>query len=307
VCTQDTGNAELDDEELIPGTYLLPVRDPLFTVRIREYKRSRLEKLQQETTRAASVSNSTLSLRDLSSQFSGRTVKERYHIDVYGKCIQRGSLSRLNSLNNLRSSVSQQRSQSRASSASSDILERPFKQFMDYKEDRRHITGEGSAPLIRQKLKDTFLIVGATVTLRCRVEGNPQPRCFWYHNERLIIGDDDRFKFAQAEDGVMTLCIGKARVSDIGVYRCAARNRLGCSVTNARLTVGDTPDRPSRPIVSQFTADQAYLVWEAPSFDGNSDILCYKVMMLRISLFFIKSHIIFLGSRLKSYKLFNTI
>jgi len=137
--------------------------------------------------------------------------------------------------------------------------------------------GEGSAPLIREKLKDTFLIVGSVVTMRCRVEGNPQPRCFWYHNDRLIIGDDDRFKFAQAEDGVITLSIAKARVSDIGVYRCAARNRFGCSVTNAKLTVGDTPDRPSRPIVSQFTHDQVYLIWESPNFDGNSDILCYKV------------------------------
>jgi len=38
----------IETEELIPGTYLLPVRDPLFTVRIREYKRSRFEKLQQQ-------------------------------------------------------------------------------------------------------------------------------------------------------------------------------------------------------------------------------------------------------------------
>ncbi len=69
----------------------------------------------------------------------------------------------------------------------------------------------------------------------------------------------------------------KARVSDIGVYRCAARNRFGVSLTSAKLSVGDSPDKPTRPIVSQFTRDQVYLVWEAPNFDGNSDILCYKV------------------------------
>lgn len=73
------------------------------------------------------------------------------------------------------------------------------------------------------------------------------------------------------------LSITKARVSDIGVYRCAARNRFGVSITNAKLTVGDTPDRPTRPIVSQHTSDQVYLIWESPNFNGNSDILCYKV------------------------------
>lgn len=66
-------------------------------------------------------------------------------------------------------------------------------------------------------------------------------------------------------------------MSDIGVYRCVARNPFGFCVTKARLTVGDTPDRPSKPIVAQFSCDQAYIVWDSPTFDGNSDILCYKV------------------------------
>ena len=143
--------------------------------------------------------------------------------------------------------------------------------------------GESAAPLTREKLRDMYLLVGAPVLLRCRIDGNPPPRCFWYHNDRLIVGDDDRYKFAQTDDGVTTLSISKARASDIGVYRCAARNQFGVVVTNARLTVGDTPDRPSRPVVAQFTSDQVYLVWEAPSFNGNSDILCYKV---RLSFFF---------------------
>lgn len=66
-------------------------------------------------------------------------------------------------------------------------------------------------------------------------------------------------------------------MNDIGVYRCVARNPFGFCVTKARLTVGDTPDRPSRPIVAQISSDQVYLIWDAPTFNGNSDILCYKV------------------------------
>ena len=60
---------------------------------------------------------------------------------------------------------------------------------------------------------------------------------------RLFESDD--ILEATAEDGVITLSIYKARVSDIGVYRCAARNQFGISITKAKLTVGDTPDRPT--------------------------------------------------------------
>ena len=130
---------------------------------------------------------------------------------------------------------------------------------------------------MKEKLKDSYILVGFSISLRCKIEGNPTPKTVWYFNDRLIIGDDDRLKFAQTEDGVITLSITKARVSDIGVYRCVARNRYGMAITKASVTIGDVPNRPTRPIVSQFCSNQVYLVWESPSFDGNSDILCYKV------------------------------
>lgn len=254
-----------DDESLNPGTYLLPVKDPLFTVRLREYRRTRHEKVKQLATSI------------ITTQHVQKPVKERYHIDVYGRCVQRGSLSRSTTLRG--SSSAQRSSESPRSSVTrtGEVLSKPFEKFIDSKYDKRNLIGEGFAPVIREKLKDMYLLVGSVVTFRCRIEGNPSPKCFWYHNDRLIIGDDDRFKFAQAEDGVITLSVSKARVSDIGVYRCAARNQFGTAITNARLTVGDTPDRPSRPIVAQYSSDQVYLVWEGPSFNGNSDILCYKV------------------------------
>ncbi|CAF0740265.1 unnamed protein product [Brachionus calyciflorus] len=257
-----------DDENLNPGTYLLPVKDPLFTVRLREYRRSRFEKVKQIEksliTRHRSSTNTLIPL-------DARTIKERYHVDVYGRCIKRGSLSR----STFRSSNSRYLSESPSSRKSESFNQ--FSEYLDSKIDKRQLKGEGSAPIIREKLKDMFLLVGSVVTFRCRIEGNPTPKCFWYHNDKLIIGDDDRFKFSQAEDGVSTLSISKARVNDIGVYRCAAHNQHGTAITKARLTVGDTPDRPSRPIVSQYSSDQVFLVWEAPSFNGNSDILCYKV------------------------------
>jgi hypothetical protein len=337
----DVGYREEDDQEhLHPGTYLLPVKDPLFTVRLREYRRTRFEKLMQQphsysNSNQSQVQSPTPSESNqqreqqrqyVASMFElrpylNKTVKERYTIDVYGKCIRRGSLSRstrssmsssargasasamrvsespyvstltaTNSGDWDAASSSNQSSRagsilatSASASASGGLeqapatLQKTLQHFVDYRQDKRSMAGEGSAPIVREKLKDMFLLVGSVVTLRCKIEGNPAPRCFWYHNERLIIGDDDRFKFAQAEDGVSTLSICKARVSDIGVYRCVARNRYGVSITKAKLTVGDAPDKPSRPIVAQYSSDQVYLIWESPAFNGNSDILCYKV------------------------------
>jgi serine/threonine protein kinase len=261
-----------DEETLNAGNYLLPVKDPFFTVRLREYRRTRYEKVkqieialinkQQEKKSNTLTNSSTTTLPYSSNSSNQKTIKERYHVDIYGRCIHRGSLSRSNEIGGslFRNSQSTQRDSESPStkslshqnntlfnrkSPSAEKLAKPFQHFVDQKYDKRNKIGEGLAPIIREKLKDTYLIVGSIVTLRCKIEGNPTPRCFWYHNDRLIIGDDDRFKFAQAEDGVTTLSVYKARVSDIGVYRCAARNQFGTALTKARLTVGDTPDRPT--------------------------------------------------------------
>jgi serine/threonine protein kinase len=269
-----------DEETLNAGNYLLPVKDPFFTVRLREYRRTRYEKVkqieialinkQQEKQLNAIANSPTVNLPySISNSSNQKTIKERYHVDIYGRCIHRGSLSRSNEIGgslfrnsqsaqrdsespSIKTSPHQNNSLTSRKSPSTEKLAKPFQQFIDQKYDKRNKIGEGSAPIIREKLKDTYLIVGSIVTLRCRIEGNPTPRCFWYHNDRLIIGDDDRFKFAQAEDGVTTLSIYKARVSDIGVYRCAARNQFGTALTKARLTVGDTPDRPTVNIFIYF-------------------------------------------------------
>lgn len=236
-------------------------------MRLREYRRTRYEKVKQIETvlinkqqeRQIASMTPMASLPHPINSSNQKTIKERYHVDIYGRCVQRGSLSRSNEVGGtlFRSSQSSQRDSESPSTTSKtatsasrkspsvEKLAKPFQHFIDQKYDKRNRIGEGAAPIVREKLKDTFLIVGSIVTLRCRVEGHPAPRCFWYHNDRLIVGDDDRFKFAQAEDGVTTLSIYKARVSDIGVYRCAARNQFGIALTKAKLTVGDTPDRPT--------------------------------------------------------------
>ena len=73
--------------------------------------------------------------------------------------------------------------------------------------------------------------------LRCKVQGNPFPRIFWYRNDEFII-EDDRIQFAQGEDGLCTLTITHCKASDIGIYRCVARNVYGDASCKARLLIG---------------------------------------------------------------------
>lgn len=208
-----------DDEHLHPGSYLIPVRDPLFTVRLREYRRTRYEKVKQienliasrqhqqlakQIAGAPAVSpvrnNSVVTILTEPRPYTQKPVKERYHVDQHGRCVRPGSLSRSYSTVTLRASCSGSVSRQSESpgpmggggGTGTETLARPFQHFLDHKYDRRNILGEGSAPIIREKLKDMYLLVGARVTFRCRIEGNPAPRSFWYHNDRLIIDNDDR-------------------------------------------------------------------------------------------------------------------
>ncbi len=91
--------------------------------------------------------------------------------------------------------------------------------------------------MFKEKLVDTSFLIGGTVILRCKVQGNPFPRIFWYRNDEFII-EDDRIQFAQGEDGLCTLTITHCKASDIGIYRCVARNVYGDASCRARLLIG---------------------------------------------------------------------
>lgn len=160
---------------------------------------------------------------------------------------------------------------------------------------------KGFAAVFKEKLVDTSFLIGGTVILRCKVQGNPFPRIFWYRNDEFII-EDDRIQFAQGEDGLCTLTITHCKASDIGIYRCVARNLYGDASCKARLLIGgkkhkiiiiasyknsinffilsffkDVPDRPQRPIVIDISSTEAYLVWSSPLYDGNNEINGFRV------------------------------
>jgi len=78
---------------------------------------------------------------------------------------------------------------------------------------------ERLAPIIREKLKDAIMIIGTTLTLECKIEGNPTPRIFWYHDNQIIHGNDGRIKFTQTTDGKLVCTISNANKSDLGKFK----------------------------------------------------------------------------------------
>lgn len=71
---------------------------------------------------------------------------------------------------------------------------------------------------------DTTVALGSEAFFRCKSYGNPQPNQIWYHNE-IPLKIDNSSKFSILGD--RTLMIRNIEHSDVGLYRCIAKNAIG--------------------------------------------------------------------------------
>ena len=280
--------ASADDEHLTPGSYLLPVADVDFAIRMRGYRRTTYANRYASSDylyKPPVASAERLLARD--------TVKERLHVDAQGRRVrgcsavphsgcsasrelsyQPGSTRGISSTPSFyapygRTSESPAHGYGLSAKYGSSSRLSPFPsstparapsiprefQAQGFTQEQRNSRGEGSqrvqtslshlslnlssgfAAVFKEKLTDTSFLIGGTVILRCKVQGNPFPRVFWYRNDEFII-EDDRIQFAQGEDGLCTLTITHCKASDIGIYRCVARNVYGDASCKARLLIG---------------------------------------------------------------------
>ncbi|CAF3800634.1 unnamed protein product, partial [Rotaria magnacalcarata] len=298
-----------DDENLTPGSYLLPVADVDFAIRMRSYRRTSYQNryTSSEYLYAPPVAPvERLLARD--------TVKERLHVDGQGRRVRGCSAVPHSGCSVPRELSVQPNGGTRGISTTSSFyapygrtsespahgygistrygstsrlspypsstkhapsIPREF-QAQGFTQEQRGTRGEGFASVFKEKLIDTSFLIGGTIILRCKVQGNPFPRIFWYRNDEFII-EDDRIQFAQGEDGLCTLTITHCKASDIGIYRCVSRNLYGDASCKARLLIGDVPDRPQRPIVIDISSSEAYLVWSSPLYDGNNEINGFRI------------------------------
>lgn len=61
------------------------------------------------------------------------------------------------------------------------------------------------------------------------------------------------------------------------MYKVVARNKIGQTVTRARILFGMVPDEPDSPEASQTSDTEVLLVWKQPKHDGNSPVICYSL------------------------------
>uniref|UniRef100_A0A8C7ZLB4 Non-specific serine/threonine protein kinase n=1 Tax=Oryzias sinensis TaxID=183150 RepID=A0A8C7ZLB4_9TELE len=91
-------------------------------------------------------------------------------------------------------------------------------------------------PRFQQTLRDTTAASGAMAELTCYAEGYPKPEVRWFHNEEAVC-DSSRASAQQHEDGLCRLLLADLQLSDSGVYKCKAVNKLGEATCSAKLTV----------------------------------------------------------------------
>lgn len=94
-----------------------------------------------------------------------------------------------------------------------------------------------SKPTILDGLKDCDIVEGSPIVLKARIKGYPSPNVKWYLNGNEIIPDDRFVKVSQGPDGLHTLEIPKAAISDSGEYSVQARNELGAVQSKALISV----------------------------------------------------------------------
>ncbi|KAL5005868.1 hypothetical protein ScPMuIL_017026 [Solemya velum] len=135
---------------------------------------------------------------------------------------------------------------------------------------------EGIPPIFKDKIRDRAYEPGDNVTFHCSVLTTSPVTVTWYRNEEILT-DGNRIRTTSTDDGLASLTLLSAMPNDGGIYKCVARSKTGYASCRARLLMGDVPEKPGRPVVTMVSAEEAFLVWDAPASNGNSDIISYKV------------------------------
>merc|ERR1719369_851141 len=131
-------------------------------------------------------------------------------------------------------------------------------------------------PVFKASLNDCTVIDGEPLSLKCTVDGDPDPKVEWHKDGTLLTSSD--IIDLKYRNGVATLEINEVFPEDGGAYVCKAINSLGSAQTTCKLTIkpmseggkksgssgsksGDKPPRISEHVESKVVEDgsQVYL------------------------------------------------
>jgi len=90
-------------------------------------------------------------------------------------------------------------------------------------------------PVFRAALNDCTVVDGEPLSLKCTVDGDPDPQVEWHKDGTLLTSSD--IIDLKYRNGVATLEINEVFPEDGGAYVCKAINSLGSAQTTCKLTI----------------------------------------------------------------------
>ncbi|XP_074662091.1 titin-like isoform X2 [Tubulanus polymorphus] len=112
-------------------------------------------------------------------------------------------------------------------------------QFYSIQEEEATLTIKGESPVFVQKLTDTSVIIGKTITLTCKVKGSPKPTITILKDDQEVSGPHYKIDFT--DDGIVQLTIDNCTGDDEGDYMIKATNDKGTAETTCELLVNEPP------------------------------------------------------------------
>ncbi|CAH1393217.1 unnamed protein product [Nezara viridula] len=137
-------------------------------------------------------------------------------------------------------------------------------------------TRDGQAPFMREKPQITPAEEGKNAELVCYAVGEPKPTIQWFKND-MMVGTSSRLKVEEDNEGRSILRFIPFSNVDAGIYKAVARNRLGQTVSRARVLLASVPDAPDSPQKSEVSDTEVLLRWKQPKHDGQSPIVYYTL------------------------------
>ncbi|XP_072435215.1 uncharacterized protein [Chiloscyllium punctatum] len=98
-------------------------------------------------------------------------------------------------------------------------------------------------PQVVKELDRICCAEGESVMFECLISGEPTPDVTWIQNDRVLIGDNNKYRFEESS-GIYRLYIENVLASDMGSYKCVAKNKSGEVQSISSLTV--------QPVVHSF-------------------------------------------------------
>lgn len=208
-----------------PDTYLLQLRDTNFPVRLREY------------LKVANRRSPSFALNENSVDWSLPIIRERRRFtDIMDEEIDDERKSRISSYG-ITDNYTIRRLRTELGTRLDSYNE--AEAMIETKRD-------GYPPFFREKLQTLAICDGEAAQLQCFAVGDPTPSVQWFKNDMVLV-ETARTKITVDEDGRSIVRFEPASRFDVGIYRAVARNKVGQTVTRARVVHAELPDAPDSP------------------------------------------------------------